>query len=218
MNIEQRAQEITDGAKVLGPQTAPEIIAYHEREFEKEQSLVAEARAKFEAGEILEEEMYKGNPLTMMGLHPLMLEAKVFGHTYVTYHAVPVATLKEAPDSLERIFIPSVRELFKAKVIEHLSKEKGAHLEVIGKALPSPPSSKVYLLTAHGFNDIEHHPMDTTSDFAFRTKEAAEAYIPKWREELLTPDDEGDAYYYEDPHDITTALSISVTEVELRAE
>lgn len=76
----------------------------------------------------------------------------------------------------------------------------------------------IYLLRADGFNQIEHHPATMTSDFAFLSRGAAEAYIPEWRKELLAVDSEGEASFYENPRDITTELEIGVIEVELRGD
>jgi len=116
-----RVQEIAEGARLLGPHTAPDIIAEHRRRLQQEQSLVEESRAKFEAGEILEEELYGGDGYTLHGNYPLLMEVNVAGRVCASYLSVPVRALEEEPTLLESRFIPEVREMLKEKVAEFLT-------------------------------------------------------------------------------------------------
>lgn len=74
---------------------------------------------------------------------------------------------------------------------------------------------KIYLLEADGTNYEEHHPLVLRSDFAFRTKKAAEKFIPEWRAALLAPTDDDGPTFYESKEDHTTRLTIYTIEVEL---
>lgn len=120
MTLEERAQQIADGAPIQGPQTAPEIITAFERLLECERRAVDESRRAFEAGEILEEELYDGHPLIINGQYPLLAEARIAGKLYGAYVPVSIERLKEDFGSLNTNFIPLVREKLRQRVLEEL--------------------------------------------------------------------------------------------------
>jgi hypothetical protein len=124
--IEKRARELANAATLLGPQTVPEIIAEHERKLEQDNRLIAESRAQFKRGEIIEEELYDGDFLIQRGLYPILLEARLFGKVHATYIGVTVDTLRENPEVLETIWVPRVREMLAERIAEALSEKSKA--------------------------------------------------------------------------------------------
>lgn len=124
--IDSRARDLAAQATLLGPQTVPEIVAEHRRRLEYDNEQIAQSRAAFEAGEIIEEELYEGDFLTQRGLYPILLEARLFGRVYATYIGVTVETLEQHPEQLESIWLPRVREMLAVRIAEALVEKSQA--------------------------------------------------------------------------------------------
>ncbi|HEX7313291.1 MAG TPA: hypothetical protein VF297_05195 [Pyrinomonadaceae bacterium] len=125
-SIVTRAQEIVGRAKLLGPQTAVEMVVEHTRRLESDNRLIAESKAQFERGEICEEEVYEGDFLIQRGLYPVLLEVRLLNKIYANYVGVSIEALRERPETLETVWLPRVRHMLEEQVIDALSERTKA--------------------------------------------------------------------------------------------
>jgi hypothetical protein len=123
-DIQKRAGEIAEGAKLVGPQTVAEIIAAYEHKLAEDNALIAESRAQFERGEILEEELHEGDFLTQRGLWPILLEVRAFGKVIAFYIGASIDTLRERPEVLQEQFIPTAREQLRRRIVEEFLEKR----------------------------------------------------------------------------------------------